>query len=60
MRREASILLGIIREANRQDVTIGPVFSIIRKQLGITDDEMNEIAAICEADIREQYVNTPH
>lgn len=60
MRDEARIYLGIVRDATAQNIMIPiPLHPIIKKHLGITDQETMEIGELLKADAREEYMNSP-
>ncbi len=60
MREQAKIFLGIIRDANRQNILLDQrVFDIIVKNLEINQQELVEVTEILEADLLEKVAMKP-
>jgi hypothetical protein len=60
MKDNAKILLGIMRDANRQNISLDHrVFDIIYRNLGIDKQGLDEVTAILEADLLEKVAMKP-
>lgn len=59
MRREANILLAIIRDANSHDIDLVNIMPLLIRHLAITNNELSEIGELIKADIREKNAMYP-
>lgn len=60
MKDNAKILLGIMRDANKQHISLDPgIFDIIFRNLGIDRQSLDEVTAILEADLLENMAMKP-
>lgn len=55
----ATILLGLIRYANRNNINIRPILPSLRDALRISQEEIFQIGELVKADIREENASSP-
>jgi len=60
MKDNAKMLLGIMRDANRQNISLDSrVVDIIFENLGVDQQGLDEVTAILEADLLEKVAMKP-